>query len=160
VDVRPNDFQKLEVALAPLRASVKIVSEPPEAQVFIDGAAKGTTPLVIPGVEGGEHALRLELDGYAPHTSRFNVEEATPLELRPKLELAARLEVRSEPERARVRVDGRDVGVTPVSLGVKPGPHEVVVELEGYDPSRLPVEAERGQTHRVQATLRETHERA
>jgi hypothetical protein len=37
--------------------------------VFLDGKPVGTTPLMVPSVAAGDHAIRLELDGYRPWAS-------------------------------------------------------------------------------------------
>jgi len=44
--------------------ALSIESKPDGAQVFLDGKLRGTTPLEIIRVDAGEHAVRLELDGY------------------------------------------------------------------------------------------------
>jgi len=46
-------------------AGVLVVeSRPPGADVFVDGKLVGITPLVLARVDAGEHAVRLERDGY------------------------------------------------------------------------------------------------
>jgi len=41
---------------------------PSTANVFLEGASRGTTPLVIPDVVPGDRQLRIELQGYEPRT--------------------------------------------------------------------------------------------
>ena len=48
-------------------------SRPPGATVFLDGRLVGTTPLSLPSVSAGSHAIRLELDGYRRWTSAIRV---------------------------------------------------------------------------------------
>lgn len=43
---------------------LQILSRPEGAQIFVDGALVGRTPLVIPSVTAGPHDVRLELDGH------------------------------------------------------------------------------------------------
>lgn len=55
--------------------------------------------------------------------------------IRPQVAL---LRVVTEPEGATVYVDRRDLGprgVSPRTLALEPGPHKVIVELEGYEPA-------------------------
>jgi hypothetical protein len=47
---------------------------------------------------------------------------------------SARLEVKVQPAGARVVVDGLRSGTTPVTLDLPAGPHQVRVELDGYEP--------------------------
>jgi hypothetical protein len=50
-----------------------VVSRPPGASVFLDGKNLGTTPLSVPGIAAGSHAIRLEYDGYHRWTSAIRV---------------------------------------------------------------------------------------
>ena len=49
-----------------LAGSLSVDSRPPGAKVFIDGKLAGATPLVVPQIGAGEHAVRLEHDLYRP----------------------------------------------------------------------------------------------
>ena len=49
--------------------ALAVDSRPTGARVFLDGKPIGTTPLMVPSVASGAHAIRLELDGYRPWTS-------------------------------------------------------------------------------------------
>ena len=44
--------------------SLVVVSRPTGATVSLDGRVVGTTPLTLPEVAAGSHAVKLELDGY------------------------------------------------------------------------------------------------
>jgi hypothetical protein len=48
-------------------------SRPTGARVFLDGRLVGTTPLTIAAVPAGEHAIRLERDGYRRWSSSVRV---------------------------------------------------------------------------------------
>ena len=50
-----------------------VESRPPGATVFIDGRAAGTTPLSLGDVRAGNHAVRIERDGYRAWTSAVTV---------------------------------------------------------------------------------------
>jgi serine/threonine protein kinase len=50
-----------------------VESRPAGARVFVDGAFVGTTPLVLPDVAAGDHAVHLELDGYRRWASSVRV---------------------------------------------------------------------------------------
>ena len=53
--------------------SLSVESRPAGAKVFIDGKLSGTTPLVLPQIGAGEHAVRLEHDGYQRWSSSVRV---------------------------------------------------------------------------------------
>jgi hypothetical protein len=54
-------------------ASLTIESRPSGATVMIDGKRVGTTPLALPGISIGTHAVRLEMAGYKPWTASVPV---------------------------------------------------------------------------------------
>jgi hypothetical protein len=71
------------------------------------------------------------------------------------------LVVRSSPRGARVRVDGRSVGTTPVDgVDVTPGRHRVELRLAGRDPWSEMVEARSGERLQLDVALGEPRERA
>jgi serine/threonine-protein kinase len=55
------------------KAPLTVESRPAGASVFIDGRLAGTTPLVLPDVDVGEHALHLDRDGYRRWASTIRV---------------------------------------------------------------------------------------
>ena len=53
--------------------SLMVDSRPAGARVFVDGKLVGTTPLLLDSVDAGEHAVRLELDGFRVWTAGTKV---------------------------------------------------------------------------------------
>jgi len=66
---------------APVRASLTIVSVPEDAQVFVDGKYRGSTPLDAV-VDGGTHTLRLALEDHYDWESTLLVEEKVEIPIR------------------------------------------------------------------------------
>jgi hypothetical protein len=48
-------------------------SRPSGATVFIDGKRIGTTPIALPSVRAGSHAVRFEMSGHRPWTASIRV---------------------------------------------------------------------------------------
>jgi hypothetical protein len=46
---------------------------PRGARVFIDHKAAGVTPLVVPDLDVGSHAIRVEADGYIGWSSSISI---------------------------------------------------------------------------------------
>jgi hypothetical protein len=59
-------------------AALSVDSRPRGAKVFIDGRLVGTTPVSIPHLSGGEHAIRLERDGYRRWSSSIRIAAGEP----------------------------------------------------------------------------------
>jgi hypothetical protein len=53
--------------------ALTVESRPSGARVFLDGALVGTTPLQLPEVRAGSHALMLEHDGYNRWSSAIRI---------------------------------------------------------------------------------------
>lgn len=116
-----------------LHPPATITSDPPGAKVFVDGEARGVTPLETPLTAGARNELRVELDGYFSSTQARTPDARERLDLHFTLQASARLDVTTEPAGARVLVGRREVlaqtpGVTtPLETGeteflfVRPG---------------------------------------
>jgi hypothetical protein len=53
---------------------MQVLSRPAGAEVFVDGALVGQTPLVIPSVRPGTHDVRIELAGHRRWATSVRVE--------------------------------------------------------------------------------------
>jgi serine/threonine protein kinase len=58
---------------AGIGGALVVDSRPTGAKVFLDGKLVGTTPMSLPSVTAGEHAIRLERDGYRNWSSTVRV---------------------------------------------------------------------------------------
>jgi len=128
--------------------TLRIETTPPGATVWLDGLVVGQSPLELKNLRAGPRHLRILEDGYAPAEVSLELGEGTTdLPLRFAMSpTAARLTVRSEPDGATVRVDGRTIGTTPLDqalLGT--GRHEVRVERQGFRAQTRRIEAGAGQ---------------
>jgi hypothetical protein len=134
-----------------------IASEPPGAEVLVNGVLRGTTPLELQ-LEAGSHAVELRNGGAtrnlalsiaAGERSTQYVELAAPA----AAPLVGRLEVTSDPPGARVMVDSAFRGTTPVALAdIAPGAHRVVVS-NGTATLQRTVQMEAGATATVAVSL-------
>ncbi len=108
-----------------------VQSRPLAARVTVDGEDRGVTPLTI-RLPAGPHVLQVAVGGAEPRviplTILAGVQTAQYVELL-NVPTTGTLEVRSDPSRARVYVDGQDRGLTPVTIrDLPPGDREVVLE--------------------------------
>jgi hypothetical protein len=83
----------------------------------------------------GRHTIRLSLAGYADSEDEVTVTPGRPERLDVRLAAAggtAKLIVTSNPPGATVFVDGRETGLTPATVDLATGPHEVRITLAGH----------------------------
>lgn len=168
-------------AQATPRGSLLIRSSPADADVTINGNPHGKTPLAVRDLEFGSYTIRIARNGYAteertlqltpsrPSTSTivdlrpFSAAERAAIPARRPSEVAAReaatarpggLRVLSRPSGARVFVNGRLAGSTPLAVsGISAGPAAVRIELEGYQAWTTTVRVAGGGETRVAASL-------
>lgn len=136
---------------------VELRSEPPGAEVFVDGVRLGSSPLGVGSLSVGEHRVRLVKEGFLPLEEAVVLrEDEVPAPFDFALQPATvALFLESVPAGARVRVDGEDVGATPlVGVELEPGQHEVEVANRGYETWRSAVAAQGGESVNLVARLR------
>jgi hypothetical protein len=124
----------------------------PQARVYIDDAPRGMTPLRL-DLPAGPHRVRLEANSKA-RTLTVGVVAGAEVSQSVDLDRTVQtgsLFVRSEPAGAKVLVDNKPAGVTPITvLDLAPGSHTVSVTAQDGSNARQSVNVEAGST----ATLR------
>lgn len=116
----------------PELASLQISSTPAGAAVLLDEREVGTTPLVLAQVAPGRHRLDLTLPGHAPEERELTLSPGEQAVAHVPLARFARLDLLSRPLGAEVTLDGKPVGVTPVSLAeLTAGAHTWSCALSG-----------------------------
>jgi hypothetical protein len=129
----------------------------PQARVYIDDAPRGMTPLRL-DLPAGPHRVRLEANSKA-RTLTVGVVAGAEVTQSVDLDRAVQtgsLFVRSDPAGAKVLVDNKPAGVTPITvLDLTPGPHAISVTGKDGSNARQSVQVEAGAT----ATLRLSLER-
>ncbi|MCB9531087.1 MAG: serine/threonine protein kinase [Myxococcales bacterium] len=120
-------------ALAPIGA-VRIVVNPPDAEVFVDGDRAGAgSPVLVEGlVLNREHQLRVAKQGYETLHFPVTLDNADILEI--QLDLAEAVElgtvtITSRPPRAEVFINGDRVGETPIERLELPANQTYTVEV-------------------------------
>jgi PEGA domain-containing protein len=118
-------------AAAPATGTLTITTNPPGAQLAVDGEAKGITPLTL-ALKTGAHTLDLRGVGEPrtiPVTIAAGAQVSQYIELPKTASATGQLQVRTEPAGAVVTVDGVPRGPSPaVVTDLTPGPHTVSVE--------------------------------
>ncbi len=64
---------------------LRVITEPPQAKVFLDGAEIGTSPFLKGNVSEGDYELKVTLPGYETQTTRINIKKGYVLNASTKL---------------------------------------------------------------------------
>lgn len=109
-----------------------VTSRPPGAQLLINGATAGSTPLRLEW-PAGRYQYRLQLFGHVPSVDSIGIRQGKETVIDDSLFAEPVLTVKSMPEGASVYIDSLFVGKTPIdSIALEPGPHRVLLKREGY----------------------------
>jgi hypothetical protein len=149
---------------APVRTGALTVrSVPPGALLTIDGRLAGETPVTVSDLPFGSHTIQVARPGFVPYQDVVVLSERAPsrvvsFSLQPGVPAVGRqagaVFVDSRPRGARVFIDGRVVGTTPVRVPeLSIGSHQVRIELGGYRPVSTPVAVTAGEDGRLAVTL-------
>lgn len=127
------------------KSGISVMSEPAEAQVFLDGLEIGKTPYENQSLEPKEYLVKVEKDGMV-WQGKINLKTQTLTVVNRELsegqafgageilslDKGRGLTVISNPSSAEVEVDGKSYGQTPISLDISSGEHTISVKHANY----------------------------
>ncbi len=143
VDLESGQVLKIPVILRPQEAktgSLLVTADVTGLPVFIDGQQRGATPLVLDGLEVGEHLVEIRSpgDGYKPFAETVVITANQRVTLDASIRIApdlGSLRVITNVPGAIINLDGADIGVSPAAKGgLTPGEHVVIARAPGYEP--------------------------
>jgi serine/threonine-protein kinase len=150
-------------------------SRPAGARVAVDGRDYGVTPAAVRDLARGAHRVKITRDGFVPLERRVVISTSKPVQSMTVALVRARgaapapaaatagsagasltgaLAVDSRPAGARVFVDDKELGTTPMALpSVSAGLHVIRLEHEGYRRWSSSVRIIASEQNRVTASL-------
>ena len=115
--------------------TLKVVTVPESASVYLDDSLRGASPCSIEGLLPGPHVLTLKKKGYYLKRAEIAMDTTPVQELSFTLLQPAFLRIESTPDGAGVSIDAKKEGATPYENDkVKPGDHQIKVALKDYVP--------------------------
>jgi hypothetical protein len=152
----PGQREALQIKLEPLTGLVLVHSQPSDADVLIDGAHRGKTPLLLTDLRLGDYRLQVSRQGFRVREVDLSITDRTPQMIRMSLMSdTAALRIASTPAGARIRLNGLDRGVTPKRIANIPeGQAAIEVELAGHLPYKETVRVVAGEDRDLAVILR------
>jgi hypothetical protein len=132
IPLRAGSVLGVRLSLRPDLLSLLVTSDPPAAQVLVDGQGRGSTPLSVQGIAAGRHRLEARREGFANADTVLEVLETTrQVHFALHAEPPGVLVVQGD-RPAQIYVDGTLIvenvqNSRPQRL--RPGPHQVRVVL-------------------------------
>jgi eukaryotic-like serine/threonine-protein kinase len=162
LQVKAGDVSDQKFSMELLIKGLFISTQPPGADVFINGAKQsGQTPVNLP-LAAGQYNLVLRLPGYDPYVGSVQVKDNVQTRLE-DVRLVQRsnshiafADVHSNPAGAEIFIDGNSTGkFTPSRVELPVGVHTIMIRLDGYQPAKRTVQASEGGTVPVEENLRQ-----
>ena len=161
LQVKSGDAQDQKIKLESLAKGIFISSQPPGADVFINGAKQsGQTPVTLP-LAAGQYNLVLRLQGYQPYAGPIQVKDNIQTQLNVPLSAKsashiAWAQVNSIPKSAEIILDGVSTGqFTPARVQIPTGMHTVTLRLNGFQQAKRTFQASEGGTVPIDEVLHE-----
>lgn len=133
VHVTKKQDTPIDAELLEQRGKMEIRTNPPKATVYIDGVKLGqVTPLIIEKPPG-EYELKIVKDQYYVDQRSVMIKDdmtvTVEVDLVPQI---GKLIINSEPSEAKVYIDGKYIGVTPLTHDKPVGKYRVILKREGF----------------------------
>ena len=132
VTVVKDDVIKIDFTMTLGKGKLKVVSNPFEAQVMVDGIDKGLTPVVVSDLKAGYHDVTVQLEGYCADNQSVLIKSNTVAEHKVDLRKLAKLTISSNPRGAEIYVNGVNKGLSTKILALTAGQHRITVSKDGY----------------------------
>ena len=132
----PGPYIEKNVALEEVKGLLLLKTEPPGADIQIDGVSVGQTPRLITNLHAkGSYSVKFRKAGYQDQTISVRFDGRKPLVREERLVTASgAIEISSEPAGAAVTVNGIEKGVSPIRVeGVPRGRATVKFHLDGFE---------------------------
>jgi hypothetical protein len=134
LELKPFDKKNLSIALIPID-EILLESNPPQANVFVDGKLVGKTPITVK--RSNFDIISLEKEGYLVKTLKDLPQDDRILV---ELENGIELFVDSEPKDVGVFLDNEYVGSTPMKGLFPAGTYNLTLSKLGYMSKNLMIE--------------------
>jgi formylglycine-generating enzyme required for sulfatase activity len=146
--VTEADNQRLLVTLEKEPGHLAVTSEPAGSLVLLDDTSRGRTPVTLDSVSPGTHTLTLKHPRYFSETLEIDVAgrditQEVAVTLKPAW---GTIRLSSNPGGARVTVDGKTLGTTPLAAPVLSSGETVTLTLPGHKTWERTLAVEAGQT--------------
>jgi len=152
----PGQRMAVELKLRPVLALVLVHSDPTGAEIEIDGAARGTAPILIADLPIGKYRMRVSLPGFISKEVELYADDRAPMKVDVSLASdSATLLLDSEPRGAAVAINGISTGkTTPCTLSRIPAGDTVLeLALADYRPYKQTLKLVAGREETISAVL-------
>jgi len=154
VTVKANAIVTETIRLEKARGGLKIYSNPPEADIFIDGQSFDRTPKIIKQLSVGNHQLVVKKETYEDYSKTIKVNFNKFLKVNVTLEKLSGINIKSNPTNADVAINGKSYGGTPLTVKLASGRNiRIKITKNQYADWQKTITLKEGQNQRIDARL-------
>jgi PEGA domain len=124
------DFQ---LSPRPQFGTLKVVTNPFDADISLNGDNSGTTPKTFNSLLVGEYKLKLSKKGYAPVSKTLLIVEGQTEIVNVDLQSGKRVSFDSSPQGAKLLIDKEYIGTTPFVTDLSFGNHDVEILKDAHE---------------------------
>ncbi|MBL4561645.1 MAG: SUMF1/EgtB/PvdO family nonheme iron enzyme [Labilibaculum sp.] len=125
-----GEISTIDLRPVPIVGSLDISTFPLEVRVYENEEYLGTTPMTINNLLIGEHEFILRKDKYGERHKMVNIIANAIKNLTVDLSLGKEISIKSHPVTAKVFIDNRFVGFTPIKQSLSFGMHDITFEYQ------------------------------
>jgi serine/threonine protein kinase len=160
LELKAGESPDQKFHLEALATGLFINTNPPGAQVFINGAIQpGKTPMTLP-LAAGQFNLVLRLNAYVPYVGQAqvkdNIQTTLDVEMKPRsMPHVAWAQVNTSPKGAEIIVDGSSTNqFSPARVQIPSGSHILILKMPGYQAAKRAIEVTEGGTVTVTEAMK------
>lgn len=156
INLAPEQRKTCDLRLHPVNGLVLIHSNPTGAEITIDGASRGTTPLFLSDLPLGRYRAKFSKRGFLPKEVEINIDSRSPKKVDISLTSdSAQLTIDSVPQGAGITLNGITRGNTPCTVDRIPsGVAKLEMALDGYEIYNDTVNLAAGESENITAKLK------
>lgn len=144
IEVVAKQPQTIEIKPTPIYGSLDVVSTPMFSDVVINGKHYGTTPTTIEKLLIGDYDVTISKGGCASVTRKVTITDGQLSTIEVDLPQGREYSITSDRNGDAVFVDGVKRGVTPLSISLSYGNHEVELHRDGKSTKKTIIVSQSG----------------
>jgi hypothetical protein len=133
IDMKSGATETLAFTILPINGSLSIASDPPEAEISIDGKSYGLTPKIVPEIIIGTYEITLKKPNYATVKTTAEVKENERTTVNQDLNNFKEITITSNPSGANLFLNGKNEGTTTRKLTTNFGKNSIRLTRTGYN---------------------------
>ena len=132
LDMKTGTTETISFEMEPVTGSLSVVTDPPEAEIFIDGKSYGTSPKIISDLIIGEYNIELKKENFATVKKQVEIKENERATVNETLGNFKEITITSIPSDANIILNGKSEGTTPKTITASFGENKLKLTKGGY----------------------------